>query len=183
MNAGTRNATVLVFLQLLAVQSTLEGQAEIRSASVGDRVRVTPVDGTPPVIGVVTAWHPNHVDLADSTNVTRSLPLQTVRSVERSLGVRGHAWKGAGIGAAISGGLMLFALGSVCDTLPAECRGAFTKVALVTGIGSAFGAAIGSSIRNERWGPALTKREGLGARPSSGPGVSLTIAFSVESAF
>ena len=164
----------------------------------GQRVRVTaPAAGLDRTVGTIRAVRGRVIVLepewarparsrpgrpADSLGVQVSL--DSVRSLEVSLGTRSHFWSGAGTGAVVGGvGLAIVgaASASTCQGFICFSPAAVAGAGLVAGglIGGLLGGIIGAAIITDRWVnvPLGGDRLSLRVAPGGRLGLGASLAF------
>lgn len=174
-------------LSVFAAFTTLSAQPP-PSLAPGQRVRVTaPSAGLDRTVGTVWAVRGREIVLepdsprpawsrsgyrADSLDV--AVWLDSVRSLEVSVGRHGHFWAGAGIGAAIAGTGFGFLAGSggigTPDVNPAVVAGAV--------LGGVVGGIFGASVVTDDWAnvPLSGARIGVIVAPGRRLGLGASLA-------
>jgi len=164
----------------------------------GQRVRVTaPASGLDRAVGTVRAVRGRVIVLAPEwarpawsrpSNPADSLgvpvPLDSVRSLEVSLGTHSHFWSGAGTGAVVGGvGLAIVGAASASDCQGFICFSPAAAAAggLVVGglIGGLLGGIVGAATVTDRWVsvPLGGDRLSLRVAPTGRLGLGASLAF------
>jgi hypothetical protein len=178
-----RAAAVAVALGLAGSPLPLRAEEPPRGAplQVGDRVRVETSTSAKGTTGEVIGIGPDGLRLrASDRPLPVDVPLSSVTRLERSLGKRSNAGKGALlgglVGAAAGVALVLVARGEDCDG-PCTPYAAIVGAGFV-GAGTVLGAITGAAIKTERWEAASLGRIGVSAAPRPrGGAVALSVRF------
>jgi hypothetical protein len=119
------------------------------------------------------------VDPRDPTPV--ALPRPIISELNAPAGTRRHPIQGAVIGGATMGALMLIVdatfgsmFDAVCESSGESCSVPVGAYAGAIGIGAAFGGAVGSLVKSQKWGPVISPTEWASSKASvTTPGLQL----------
>jgi hypothetical protein len=148
----TRRITLAFTVYLVA--SLLGADPALAQLQAGSRIRVTSDRGSR--IGTLVSLETDSLRYATSdTGAVAALPLASVVKLERSVGKRSNAGRGAAIGGGIGGALGLgFGLIASADEDAFYTYGP-EDVAVATlflgAVGAGVGALIGSGSKRDRW--------------------------------
>ena len=142
----------------------------------GSRLRVTaPSESTKPIVGTLVEVTDREIVLSLAESARKAIARTDVTRLERSEGRKGHAGKGALIGAGL-GFATPWVMGALDDSEEGGTGEALLFGALMGAAGAAAGAIVGGLIKSERWSesPAHDLRVSLRPLPNRGLGASLT---------
>lgn len=168
------SAVTLVTVAVLCYPRVLGAQEPSRASLLGQKVRITPVDGGPVVSGTVRVSDDQTLGLVRGPDDDLEyVPFGRIEQLEISLGVRGHTREGFLAGASL--GMLAFgAEGMALAKEVGESRleGLLIGAAFGGAAGGLVGGFLGAVVRSERW-----RRIPLGPPPDGGIGLSVAPTF------
>jgi hypothetical protein len=173
-------------LALMAAPRPLRAEDQPSAGSplkAGDRIRIWAADLSEKTVGRVVEAGPDFLRLqVKGRTGPVAVPLAAVTRLERSLGRRSSAGKGALIGTVVGTGLGA-ALVMASLRSDSDCDGPCTPYAIIAasaivGAGALVGAFSGAVIKTERWESVGVGRVGVNVIPvRRGAGVAVSVRF------
>lgn len=145
----------------------------------GSRLRVTArSESTKPIVGKLVEVSDREIVLSLAESARKAIARTDVTRLERSEGRKGHAGKGALIGAGI-GVATILAMGTFDDS---EGEGSIEEGlafgAIYGAAGAAAGAIVGALIRTERWSEVPVHDLRVSLRPLRNRGLAAALTWS-----
>lgn len=167
-----RALLVLSLVSLAAAQGS-QAQQDTTGLVPGQRLRIHR-QGSKKLIGILVSADSARLSLNTGPGDTTVVPRSTITSVDRSIGRKSLAGKGAlyGAGFGLVGGVTVAAI--ACEDGLFDTESCVVGVGLVsTVLGAATGAIVGAFIHTDRWAP--TAWPTLSFQPSRRDGGTVAI--------